>query len=154
MIPVELLHPMFVHFPLALFPAAIALDLWILARGGDLSARQPLPQVALATYVAATLFGLIAILLGGIAFDTALAKGFSESAIEAHEDIAQWALYLFVAVTAVRLFVYFRRTSMMRMRGRAIALVSIAAYALMLVAAYRGGELVYDLGVNVASVVH
>ena len=150
MIPVELIHPMLVHFPLALFPAAIALDLWILGRGGDLAARQPLPQTALVIYVAATLLAFGAILFGGIAFDAALARGFPEAAIEAHEDVAKWAFFVFAGVTAIRLFVYFRRMPLTRVRGGAIALVSVAGYALMLLAAYRGGELVYALGVNVA----
>ena len=150
MIPVELIHPMIVHFPLALFPAAIALDLWILMRGGDLAARQPLPQIALATYVAATLLALLAVILGGFAFDAALARGFPEAALEAHEEIAQWSFFIFAGITAVRLFVYFRRVNMARLRGGAIAFASVAAYSLMLIAAYRGGELVYQLGVNVA----
>lgn len=150
MIPVELIHPMIVHFPLALFPAAIALDLWILARGGDLAARQPLPQIALVTYVMATLLALAAVLFGGIAFDAALARGFPEAALEAHEEVASWAFYIFAGITAIRLFVYFRRVSMTRLSGGAVALASVAAYAVMLLAAYRGGELVYSLGVNVA----
>jgi uncharacterized membrane protein len=150
MIPVELIHPMIVHFPLALFPAAIALDLWILARGGDLAARQPLPQIALATYVMATLLALAAVLFGSIAFDAALARGFPEAALEAHEEVASWAFYIFAGITAIRLFVYFRGVSMTRLRGGAVALASVAAYAVMLLAAYRGGELVYSLGVNVA----
>ena len=150
MIPVELIHPMIVHFPLALFPAAIALDLWILGRGGDLAARQPLPQIALATYVVATVLALAAVLFGGIAFDAGLARGFPEAALEAHEEVASWAFYIFAGITAIRLFVYFRGISMTRMRGGAIALASVAAYGLMLLAAYRGGVLVYTLGVNVA----
>ena len=150
MIPVELIHPMFVHFPLALFPAAIALDLWILARGGDLAARQSLPQIALVTYVAATALALTAVLFGGFAFDAALAKGFPEAALEAHEDVAKWSFFVFAAVTAVRLFVYFRGVPMPRARGGAVALASLAGYGLMLLAAWRGGELVYQLGVNVA----
>jgi uncharacterized membrane protein len=152
MIPAERLHPMLVHFPLALYPAAIALDLWILARGGDLAARQPVPQIAVLTYVVATLLTLATLLLGGIAFDAALAKGFAEAPLEAHEEAAKIAFFVFAAVTVLRLYVYFRRIAFGIRRGGAGALVSLAACGIMLFAAYRGGELVYSLGVNVASV--
>jgi uncharacterized membrane protein len=150
MIPAELFHPMLVHFPLALFPAAIALDLWILGRGGDLAARQTLPQIALLTYVAATVLALAAILLGGIAFDTALQNGFAEAPIEAHEETAKFAFYVFAAVTAIRLFVYFRKTRLMALRGAALTGLAVVGYGIMLLAAWRGGELVYAMGVNVA----
>jgi uncharacterized membrane protein len=61
-------------------------------------------------------------------------------------------MWIFIALAAVRLAALWRRVPLAGWRGRGLALASVAGVCLLLTTAYFGGALVYDLGVNVASV--
>jgi len=62
MIPITEIHPMLVHFPIVLWLSAETIAVVVLLRGGDLSARQHWPAVALYSLLAGTAFALIAAL--------------------------------------------------------------------------------------------
>lgn len=152
MIDLAHVHPMIVHFPIVLFTALLLLDVFILAGGGNLTGRETLPRVALATLLLGMLAAALAAVFGDMALDIAVDKGFSEDAIEGHEEMAMLTLYVFGAALALRLLLYWRKIDLAGARGLAVALIGLVGVGFMAVTAYRGGELVYHLGVNVAAI--
>jgi len=150
MISPELLHPIVIHFPLVLLTLAIAIDLWVLIRGGDLSAHKGLALVGLWSLVLGTLSAGLAAAFGDIAADIAVGRGFSEAPIENHETMALTALAIFVGYTGIRLVAWWKSVSLAAPRGWLAAGLGLAGTAVLITAAYYGGELVYGLGINVA----
>jgi uncharacterized membrane protein len=154
MIPITEIHPMLVHFPIVLWISAEAIAVVVLLRGGDLSARQQWPAVALYSLLAGTVFAFIAALFGDIALDQAVAAGFAAGPLEIHETVAVITLCIFVLHAALRLLAIWRRYSLAGIRGWLAELPGLVGIGGLLVTAYLGGELVYHMGVNVAAVVH
>jgi uncharacterized membrane protein len=150
--PLAHIHPMIVHFPIVLFLALVLLDVLVLGSGGSLTARQTLPRLALGTLLAGLAATAIAVVFGGIAGDIATGNGFPVEPIDAHEEMAMLTFYVFAAAAALRLFCYWRRIDLGGARGWAAAAIGLAGVVLIVVTAQRGGHLVYDLGVNVASI--
>jgi uncharacterized membrane protein len=154
MIPITEIHPMLVHFPIVLWLSAEAIAVVVLLRGGDLSARQHWPAVALYSLLAGTAFALIAALFGDIALDHAVAAGFAAGPLEIHETVAVITLSIFVLHSALRLLAIWRRYPLIGIRGWLAELPGFVGICGLLVTAYLGGELVYHMGVNVAARVH
>lgn len=154
MIPITEIHPMLVHFPNVLWPSAETIAVVVLLRGGDLSARQQWPTVALYSLLAGTAFALIAALFGDVALDHAVAAGFAASPLETHETVAVITLSIFAMHTALRLLAIWRRHPLTGIRGWLAELPGLVGICGLLVTAYLGGELLYQMGVNVAAVVH
>jgi uncharacterized membrane protein len=149
MFPVYLIHPMIVHFPIVLLLLVPVVDFFALARGGDLAARSCVPNVALITLLLGILAGLVAITFGEIAADHAVSIGFSDAPIDRHEGFAITTISLFAVLAAVRLIARWKKISLAGSRGWALFAVTLVGAALIIVTAYFGGHLVYDLGVNV-----
>lgn len=149
-----LIHPMLVHFPIVLFLSVPLIDAFILIRGGDLSARSCLPDVALAVLVAGVTAGLAAIMFGYIAADHAAALGFPTAPVEQHEGFATTTVSVFAVLAAIRAHTRWRGISLAGMRGWLFVAATAIGAVLVITTAYFGGHLVYDLGVNVAAVKH
>ena len=134
------LHPALVHFPLVLLPLSAAIDL--IARP---LARREWHSLSFAILVAGTLFAIGAVVSGN---DAAVAhRGDAPIAmlIERHEDWATASLLFFLGITLGRL--------PFQLQGRdprIWAVAALAASLVMWIAAYFGGELVYDHGVGVS----
>jgi uncharacterized membrane protein len=154
MIPITEIHPMLVHFPIVLWISAETIAVVVLLRGGDLSARQHWPAVALYSLLAGTAFALIAALFGDIALDHAVAAGFAAGPLEIHETVAVITLSIFALHSALRLLAIWRRYPLIGIRGWLAELPGLVGICGLLVTAYLGGELVYHMGVNVAAMVH
>ncbi len=152
MVAIERIHPMLVHFPIVLFMLVIALDLVVVARGGNLAARQGVPPMALAVLVAGTVLAAAAALFGDIALDRAIDLGFPEPPLEFHETLGISTLVLFGGLAAVRLLAGWRGVALTGGRAWMVAFAGLIGVGLLLTTAYYGGYLVYDLGVNVIPV--
>ena len=61
-------------------------------------------------------------------------------------------LLVFAGIAVLRLFAWWRRIPVRGGRGWLAASVTLAGVAVLVLTAYRGGELVYQLGVNVAAI--
>jgi len=154
MIPITEIHPMLVHFPIVLWISAEAIAVVVLLRGGDLSARQHWPTVAFHCLLAGIVFAGLAAIFGDMALDHAVAAGFASEPLEIHETVAIITLCIFVLHAALRWLAIWREFPLTGTRGWLAEIPGLVGLAGLFVTAYLGGELVYHLGVNVATTIH
>lgn len=150
MIPLEHIHPMIVHFPIVLMFLVAGLDLLIVVRGGSLSDSSTLARLATGLLVLAGVSAVAAFLFGDMAYDIATSAGVSEASLETHEGLGTTTMAVFVALALVRLAARWRGIGLAGGKGWVVTMASIAGVVLVVLTAYFGGQLVYQLGVNVA----
>lgn len=136
----ESLHPLIVHFPIALLLSALTLD------GLALVLKRPsLHQVALWNLCLGTLGAAAAVLTGLNAEDVAKHSFEIWQIMERHKRLGITTLTLAAATTALRLWKRNRLSPRLRLATMALMLVMASTLA---VGAYLGGRLVYELGVG------
>jgi uncharacterized membrane protein len=131
------LHPMIVHFPIALLLVAFLSDLAGIIFKRDFFTKAGLFMMLLGTA------GLIAAYLSGdFASEGLTEAGPLKMAIERHEDAAELTLWIMIATVAIRLgLIAFRRyAGAWRWIPLAIFLVGVLSVART---GYYGGELVF-----------
>ena len=140
-------HPLLVHFPVALLISAATVDLVALLARHD-SAR----RAATWLLAAGTAFLPLTYWTGRQASDQVVNPFPRAHAVMAeHSDLAWWTLWVFLAVVVVRLVLLSRE----RLQGAPHAfstVLVIGATILLGVTAEHGGQLVFDLGVGVRPV--
>ncbi len=147
------IHPMLVHFPIVLFLVAVASQFYIVGvEKGDLAGPECLPKVALAALLIGTVAAVAAAVFGDIALEHAEELGFPEMELDEHEELGFATMWFFVALTAVHIGARWRNISLTGGKGWILALIGLGGVGLMIAAASHGGELVYELGVNVEAV--
>ena len=139
------IHPLLVHFPIALLCAAVAVDLVAWAFGRN----QPLRQAATLLYVLGTAGAVAAYVTGRAASQTVWLPGMAHAVLSQHWDWALRTVWFFAIVTGAR--VIFLRPS----RGgpspavvAVFALVGLVGLGLLIETGDRGGRLVYQHGVG------
>ncbi len=152
MIDIAHIHPMIVHFPIVLFMCAVALQFLVLVRGGDLAEHRCLANVALATLLLGAAAAIVAAIFGDIALDHAAALGFAKAPMEDHADLGLTTMWFFIGLSAVFLFAWWRRISLVGGKGWILFFLGLVGIVLLIVTAYHGGDLVYRIGVNVLPV--
>jgi uncharacterized membrane protein len=152
MIDITHIHPMLVHFPLVLLPIGTALYAAAAFRGEDLASRRCLPLLALLCLGTGVMMAMIAAAFGDMALDAALDKGFDKGPLEEHEDLAGPTIVVFAVLVAIQALAMWRSLSLKGGRAWLLTLGALAGVALLLATAYHGGELVYEIGVNVVPV--
>ncbi|MBI1194499.1 MAG: DUF2231 domain-containing protein [Gammaproteobacteria bacterium] len=154
MFKVEHVHPMLVHFPIVFLLTAAVIDaLIIFIHDGDLSARQCLVRVGLATLLFGTAFAVIAAVFGDMALDIAADKGFDKAPLEEHAGLAGLTIAVFGLLALIQLVAIWRGMRLSGKYGRIFLGALSLGCLLLIVTAYHGGDLVYKLGVNVATTV-
>ena len=138
------IHPMVVHFPIALLLASLFFDLVALRwRGEEFRAT------SLSLLVLGVLAALMALLTGHVAEDALTHSGtIPKQAIETHEGLAFAVFWVFAALLGVRMLSYW---GWMRERSLLVLFLGMGGSVLLLVASYYGGELVYRYGAGVLS---
>ncbi len=152
MIDIEHIHPMLVHFPIVLFLVAIAIDFIVLLRKGDLASTHCLSTVGLGALLLAALAAVAAATFGDIALDKAIELGFDKAALEQHEELGFTTLWVLIGLASWQTFARWRGMRLDAPIGWVFFAVSLVGAGVLLTTAYFGGELVYNLGVNVAPV--
>jgi uncharacterized membrane protein len=152
MIDITHVHPMLVHFPIVLLPLGVLLYAVAAWRGDDLGARRGLSLLAFLCLLAGTLTALLAAAFGDIALDAAVDKGFDEDPLEGHEELAGPTVVVFSVLVLMQALALWKSIAVKGGRAWLLTLVGLAGVGLLLATAYHGGQLVYDLGVNVAPV--
>jgi len=142
------IHPLLVHFPIALLLTSVLADLLALLRP-----RAVCKDVALFLLI----FGVIGAVGAGISGERA-AEAVAHlpnlrEAVEQHEDFATGAIWLFIALLLSRLYMVIkdRFVSVLRV---AYLIVSLVASGLLIATAYSGGSLVYEHGAGVKPVLN
>lgn len=136
-----LLHPMLVHFPIALLMTSVLFD----AVGAWLT-RESLREAALWGLVLGLLAGVAAFAAGDMAAEAAERAGVPESLIETHEHLAGATLGVFGALLAWRLLLRNRFSPRTQI---AYLMVAIVGLGLLSATGHYGGSLVYEHGVGV-----
>jgi uncharacterized membrane protein len=149
-LPVAHIHPIVVHFPIVFMLCLAAFDVVALARGATLSGRSCAANISAVLAALAGLSAIAAFVFGDLAFDAAIASGFTEAQLEGHEGLGTWTAILVALWAVVRVVLWWRGKRIGRGTATGIAVVEIAGAAMVVATAYFGGQLVYDLGVNVA----
>ena len=137
------IHPLVVHFPIALLPLGAVLDLYALWRGGRFW-----HQYAYTTIVAGVLFAMVAVLTGNAAAADHWEKSEVSGVLSTHEDWATGTLLCGLLVVLGRLPLQLKGDAGQR-RWALWTAGSVAAGVLVLATAYYGGVLVYEYGVGV-----
>lgn len=136
-----LLHPMLVHFPIALFITSVLFDVL-----GAWLTRESLREGALWLLVLGVLTGLAAFASGDVAAEAAEKAGVAESLIETHEHLAGATVGIFGALLAWRLLLRNRFSPRTRI---AYLMVAIVGLGLLSATGHYGGSLVYEHGAGV-----
>lgn len=135
------IHPMVVHFPIALLSTAVALDLV-----GMYFNKPQLRRTGTLLLILGWLGGLMAALTGILGEEAAEEMGVPEEAIETHESLAIALVIVFAALVVLR---WWRGE---RWEGGWAAVYWVAVLAglvLIAIVGYTGGELVYRFGAGV-----
>ena len=135
------IHPMLVHFPIALLSAAVFFDLL-----GKKWRPEECRIAGLYTLVLGFAGAAMSVASGAMAEDAVEHSGVPERAIEIHEMLGFAAFWVFAGLLGLRLAAglgWIREQRMMSL------LLGIAGVVVMLVASYYGGSLVYDYGAGV-----
>lgn len=140
------LHPILVHFPIALLFVSVLFDL--LSTG---LSRDSFREGALWLLGLGLTGGIAAALAGGMAEDAAEKAGIAESLIERHEALAQATLVIMAVLLLSRLLLRNRFSP----HSFAVYLVAAAVGLLTLIATgHTGGDLVYKHGAGVMTAPH
>ncbi|MEQ1771533.1 MAG: DUF2231 domain-containing protein [Devosia sp.] len=150
MIPIQHIHPMLVHFPIVLIILLAGAEMVAVALGRDVSGRTPMGNLAVVMLLLAALAAIAAFFMGDMALTIAENGGFESDVAEIHEALGK-AVAISVSIWAlVRAGLWWRDVRIERPWAFVFPAVSIAGAALVIWTAYYGGQLVFDLGVNVA----
>ena len=134
------LHPMIVHFPIALLLTAVVLDL-----GALVLQRPGLHRIALWNLTLGTLAAGLAVLTGLRAEDVAKHSFEIEHVMELHERLGITTFIFGVAGASWRL----ARRDQLTPRARLVTtLVALAMLTTLVIGAHLGGRLVYEFGVG------
>lgn len=130
-------HPMFVHFPIVLWLAALLFELLAIWRGNDELQRTASRLLYLGT-VAATVT-----VMTGLAAQNSVPPGDAQRAVGIHETLMLTATSLAIALC---MFAFFMRKNF-TVQVRKVMLLGLVLLAVLLtLGADRGAELVYRYG--------
>ena len=139
------IHPLVIHFPIALLVAAAMTDL----AGILLRDRTSVRDAASLLYTAGAVCAVVAYFTGHHAGETVLLPEMANVLVNEHADWAFRATWFFVFFASIRLALSF----IIRVPGYTATLVSFAAgfvgLYLLFETAERGGRLVFEHGVGV-----
>ena len=141
------LHPLVVHFPIALLFAAAAVDLVSLPMPGS----RPLRDTATWLYIAGAATAVCAYFSGYTAAQWVESTAEVETLVDAHADRAFAATWLFAFFASLRLAMSYilRPLRGLRIGAFAVALVGLGA---LVQTALHGARLVFEQGLGVRAV--
>ena len=139
------IHPLLVHFPIALLSAAAAVDVvaWVFGR------HRLLRNVATLLYVLGTAGAVAAYVTGRAASQAIWLPGMAHAVVSEHWDWA-WRTVWFFGVVSVARLVLLRpsRSGPGPAVVAVLALVGLLGFGLLFETSDRGGRLVYQHGVG------
>jgi len=150
MIPLQHIHPILVHFPIVFMLTLAVFDVVAIARGASVTQRTAAGNVSTGLAVLAAVFAVVTFFFGDIALGIAESGGFSSDVAEIHEGLGTFTAVAFGVWGALRAFVWWRNMSIGGVFRALVPVAEVVGAVLVTATAFYGGQLVYDLGVNVA----
>ncbi len=150
MIAIQHVHPMIVHFPIVLILLVAAFEIGATFLGRDVTGRTATGNLAVGAIVLAALAAITAFYFGDIALSFAESRGFESDVAEIHEGLGRSFAIAASLWAVLRAILWLRDVRLPRPLAFAMPAVSVAGALLVTYTAYYGGQLVFDLGVNVA----
>jgi len=142
------IHPLLVHFPIALLTTAALVDLAGLALRGNRSLR----NAATLLCVLGTVTALAAYATGRAASQTVRLPGMAHAVVGAHWDWAFRTVCFFGVLSVLRLvFAWPGRPGPARARVAVLALAGLVGVGLLYETGDRGARLVYEHGVGTSA---
>ncbi len=152
MIPVQHIHPMLVHFPIVLVFLLAAFDVIAVGRGKVISGRTTAGNISTSLAILTAVSAVAAMIFGGFALDVAESGGFSSDIAEIHEGLGTFVAVATGVWAVLRAFLWWRDVKIQGAASYVFPVAAAAAVVLVSATAFYGGQLVYELGVNVAKV--
>ncbi|MEK6539964.1 MAG: DUF2231 domain-containing protein [Deltaproteobacteria bacterium] len=140
---VEKIHPMIVHFPIALLITSLFFDFLMLV-----TKKEGFERTAFHLLILGVLGSFAAIVFGILAEDAAGNRPGIHDIIETHELLAVSTAGLFVIILIVR-YIFMKKGNFQAIRPYYL-IAAILGVALLLTTAYYGGQLVYEYGAAVS----
>ncbi len=150
MISLQQIHPILVHFPIVFFLTLAVFDITAAWRGSAITGRSAVANVSTALALLAGGFAVLTYFFGDMALEIAEGSGFSSPIGEIHEALGTTTAMSLAVWAGIRCFLWWRDIRVGTAFARTIQAIELAGTGLVLATAYYGGQLVYDLGVNVA----
>jgi uncharacterized membrane protein len=135
------IHPMVVHFPIALLITSVVFDL--LATRWR---RESFQEAGFYTLLAGLLGAVVAVVTGAMAEEVAEGNGIPESVLEIHEALGYATLLFFIGLLALRLLM---RWGLIRKIPALYLTMGFIGIVILTMAGYVGGSLVFDFGAGV-----
>jgi len=137
------IHPMVVHFPIALLSASVLFDLLAVELR-----REEFRTASLYTLILGLAGALVSVITGAMAEEAIEHSGLvPEWVLEIHETLGFATLGMFAGLLGIRVAEWL---GWIRERRALTVMLGLAAVAVLFVASYYGGTLVYEFGAGVA----
>jgi len=138
------IHPLIIHFPIALLIIALLADLGVILfkKWGWLK------NAAVSLYVLGALGAIVAYFTGKEAADVVSLPPAAHPIINRHADLALYATLFFGIYALIRLFLFWKKWDTKRLTVGLLLLVAAAGYGLVQQTAEQGGMLVFKYGVG------
>lgn len=153
MLSIAHIHPIAVHFPIVYFLSLAAFDIVMLIARMPISGRRCTANISATLAVLAGLAAVVAYEFGDMAFDAAVAGGVAAAKLGTHATLGTVTASCLALWGLIRAYIWWRGVPIEGGWKWAVVLIEIAGVALITVTAYFGGQLVYELGVNVGHAV-
>lgn len=135
------IHPMLVHFPIALLSVSVFLD--VVAQRWR---REECRIASLYTLILGLAGALAAVASGAMAEEVVEQSGVPELVLELHESLGFATFWIFAGLLGLRVAMWLE---WVRKRPLVSVMLGLIGVAVLLVASYVGGSLVYEYGAGV-----
>ena len=149
MIALQHIHPMIVHFPIVFFLTLVAFDAIAVIRGVNVTGRTATGNISAGLAALAAIAALVAAGFGDLALDIAKSHGLQSDYAQAHAVLGVITALTLVAWAVVRGLLWRRDIRPAGASVAAVPMVETIIAGLVVLTAYFGGVLVFELGVNV-----
>ena len=140
-------HPMLVHFPIALLFTSVLLDLVAYPLPGR--ARVLVRDVGAVLGVIGAFAAFATYLTGRAAAQTVFIPGMAHPLVQAHGNLAFWTVWYFAGLAVVRVALLVTARAIGSRVTAALVVAGLLGLGLLFETADRGAELVYRQGVGV-----
>jgi uncharacterized membrane protein len=139
------IHPMVVHFPIALLMVSVLFDMM-----ATRWRHQSFQDAAFYTLLVGLVGAAVAVITGAIAEESAENRGIPESVLEIHEGLGYATFIFFIGLLALRLLM---RWKLIKDIPALYLTMGFIGVVILTVTGYVGGSLVYDFGAGVGDAI-